>query len=254
MDILLIDDEPVFRKGLAHIIQQHSIAFKHIFQADCGHEALSIIKNEKNISVALVDINLPDMNGLVLAKKIMALFPSIIIVIISGYDDFNFTRQAIQLQVFDYLLKPVAPSDITYLLNKIENKRINDASQKRMFKNEEVNLSPLCLNAIDIIKNRYSDNTLSLAFVSKELFVDSSYLSKQLKKQTGKSFSDYLTDYRLNKAKELLQQTTINLSIQEVSTKVGYANPHYFSRLFKLHENLSPTEFKEKHFKNQTVF
>jgi len=254
MDILLIDDEPVFRKGLAHIIQQHSIEFKHIFQADCGHEALSIIQNEKNISVALVDINLPDINGLALAKKMMALFPSIIIVIISGYDDFNFTRQAIQLQVFDYLLKPVAPSDITYLLNKIDNKLIDETSQKKTFKNEDIKLSPLCLNAIDIIKERYSDNTLSLAFVSKELFVDSSYLSKQLKKQTGKSFSDYLTDYRLNKAKELLQQTTINLSIQEVSTKVGYANPHYFSRLFKLHENLSPTEFKEKHFKNQTVF
>ncbi|MEG0256253.1 MAG: response regulator [Vagococcus sp.] len=245
MNLLIIDDEPIFRKGLKKVVEVNSDLFKHIFLAASAKEALSILNEESSIDVIFVDINLPDMNGLDLVKKMAATHKEALIVVISGYDDFTYARQAIHLKVFDYVLKPLAPSDVLHLLKKIETelkKTDTLPNQKNISP-----ISPLCTSVIKIIEEHYAKRDLSLTSVSNDLFVDSSYLSKQMKKNTGKSFNDYLTHYRITKAKELLAQTTMRYSIQEIGERVGYPNQHYFSRLFKQQTQLTPSQYRE-HF------
>lgn len=247
MKLLIIDDEPIFRKGLKKVVETHSTIFQSIFLADTAKEALTVLDNQKKIDVFFVDINLPDMNGLDLIKKIKATQQDAIIVVISGYDDFSFARQAIHLKVFDYLLKPLAPSDVKHLLRKIE---LELNTKESLIENKPLpSLTPLCTSVINIIEEHYAKRDLSLTSVSNDLFVDSSYLSKQMKKNTGKSFNDYLTHYRITKAKELLSQPNRLYTIQEIGERVGYPNQHYFSRLFKQQTHLTPSQYRENFYR-----
>lgn len=241
MELLLIDDEPIFRKGLAKLIQKNTPYIETIYQADSAKEALNQVKEHPNVTIAFVDINLPDINGLDLIKQLKTFNPQMLVVVISGYDDFAYARQAIQLNVFDYLLKPLAPSDVRLLLQKIEQKILHQTSCQ--VKNEQ--LSALSATTIHIINERYAQPDLTLTSVAAQLFVDTSYLSKQLKRDTGKSFNDYLTTFRIEKAKELLTQSDLHWPIQEIGERVGYPNPHYFSRIFKQHTQKTPTEYRQ---------
>ena len=69
------------------------------------------------------------------------------------------------------------------------------------------------------------------------------YFSKLFKEETGENFIEYLTSLRINKAKELIQNSS--LSMKEICAEVGYADPNYFSRIFKKNVGATPTEYKE---------
>lgn len=92
------------------------------------------------------------------------------------------------------------------------------------------------------IENNYTKN-INLEDVSREVNISSYYLSRIFKESTGVNFIDYLTNLRVEKAKELLSST--NLSMKEVATKAGYADPNYFSKLFKKIVGVTPTEYRE---------
>lgn len=92
------------------------------------------------------------------------------------------------------------------------------------------------------ISERYMKD-ISLDEVSKQVKVSPYYFSKLFKKKTGQNFIEYLTEVRIQKAKELLKNT--DMSMKEVSIQSGYSDPNYFSRIFKKSTRLSPTEYKE---------
>ena len=83
---------------------------------------------------------------------------------------------------------------------------------------------------------------ISLDDVSKEVDISPYYFSKIFKEATGENFIEYLTNIRIEKAKELLNDT--DMSMKEICVEVGYSNPNYFSRIFKKNVGVSPTEYK----------
>ncbi len=96
--------------------------------------------------------------------------------------------------------------------------------------------------AKEYIKNNYSKN-ISLEDVSRNVDISPYYFSRIFKEDTGVNFIDYLTDVRIEKAKELLSGT--NMSMKEICLMVGYSDPNYFSRTFKKQIGITPTEYKE---------
>lgn len=90
-----------------------------------------------------------------------------------------------------------------------------------------------------ILQNVY--NKITLSQVAEELEISSGYLSTIFKKSEGKSFSDYVAEVKINKAKQLLKE--YNYKIYEVSSKLGYEDPYYFSKLFKKISSMTPTEY-----------
>ena len=78
---------------------------------------------------------MPHINGLILAKKIKNEYPHIMIVFITGYSDFSFTRKAIQLQVEDYMLKPISPDELSELLQTL-NQKYKQKQQENIRKKE----------------------------------------------------------------------------------------------------------------------
>jgi two-component system response regulator YesN len=84
---------------------------------------------------------------------------------------------------------------------------------------------------------------ISLDEVSKEVDISPYYFSKLFKEETGENFIEYLTNMRIKRAKELLNDT--DMSMKEICCRIGYSDPNYFSRIFKKNLGVTPTEYKE---------
>lgn len=238
--LLLVDDEKPVREGLAAYIRQASPFFSEVLTAKNGKTALEIFEKTK-VDVALIDINLGDFNGLDLIALIKKRFPSVLIVVISGYDDFEYVRKALTLKVQDYLLKPIPQSDLIKLLQDLEQ-RVKPTPPV-----VPVGQPDLAHLAYQYIQQNYPDRSISLQQAATALFISTSQLNKLLKKAYGSTFSELLIQYRLDKAKELLQ-TDLHYPISEIANKVGYEDPHYFSRLFRKKTGQSPVQYREANF------
>ena len=124
----------------------------------------------------------------------------------------------------------------SWFISKIEDVCRNIISRK------EENTVDLIHDAQVYIEQNYSRD-LILDDVSKELQLSPYYFSKLFKKRTGKNFIEYLTDVRMEKAKELLRNS--NKSMKEICLEIGYTDPNYFSRTFKKNVGVTPSEYKD---------
>ncbi|MCR4781391.1 MAG: response regulator [Lachnospiraceae bacterium] len=97
--------------------------------------------------------------------------------------------------------------------------------------------------SIDYLKAHFNEEELSLDEVSGEMGVSSSYFSSVFKKETGKSFVSYLTDYRLDRALVLLMEKQEKTYV--IANMVGYSDPNYFSYVFKKKYGMSPSKYKQ---------
>ena len=112
----------------------------------------------------------------------------------------------------------------------------------------EKNASNRYGNIVDQVKKyieeHYEEEELSLNLLASYVNFSPNHLSMIFSQQTGQTFIKYLTDYRMNKAKELLRGTGKRSS--EISLEVGYKDPHYFSYLFKKTQGMTPTQYRGK--------
>lgn len=95
------------------------------------------------------------------------------------------------------------------------------------------------------IEQNYAKKDLSIKEISEHAFLNTSYICVLFKNETGTTINQYLTEYRINKAKELLSAR--NNSLTDVASMVGYADVNYFSKIFKKLTNSSPSKYKEHH-------
>ena len=115
--ILIIDDSALMRRVICDIINRDE-RFQVVAKAKDGLEAIELLKKQ-HFEVVITDIKMPEVDGLSLAKYIADNFPDIIVIIISGYNDFEYARSAIQYRVTDYLLKPLVDQNLILLLESI---------------------------------------------------------------------------------------------------------------------------------------
>lgn len=250
--VLIMDDEKIIRHGLRKYIQDSRLPFEPSGEARNADEALSLIEQSAP-DVLLADINMPGLNGLDLVQLAMNRYPDMVVVIISGYDDFKYAQRAVQLHAFDYLLKPVPKSDLNRLLTKLNDHLCSlhpdaAAKLKQEMGQESLpissELSPIMKKIIDYIDYHYTDPELAVPQVAELFHMNSNYLSKRMKKEVGLSFLEYLTELRLSKAKEILDDSMQNIKIGDLAIKVGYTNQYYFSRLFKNRVGMCPVDYK----------
>ena len=181
--ILIVDDEQIIRDGLRTIIDWEDIGFYVAGTATNGLQALEFIQ-ENPVDVILADIKMPGMSGLELSKEIEKLYPSIRIVILSGYDNFEYARTAIRNRVFSYLLKPCREEEIEDVFSRLhklichEQTTINlaDSAEKHLLRDELYSLIKNCSDFIELrLKNWYyaAGNAACFIFVVK-LYSDTS--------------------------------------------------------------------------------
>lgn len=128
--IILVDDEEEVRKSIIKQIDWESAGFKVVGDAENGEDALEKIEVLEP-DVVLTDIRMPYVDGLMLAEKVRQKYPSMKVVIFSGYDDFEYAQKAIKLDVTEYILKPVNVEELTSILKRIKSNLDKEIEEKR---------------------------------------------------------------------------------------------------------------------------
>ncbi len=138
LKVFLVEDETVIREGLRDNIPWQQYGYHFVGEAADGEIALPLIRKRKP-DVLIADIKMPFMDGLSLSRIVNSEFPKMKIIIISGYDDFEYARQAIEVGVEQYLLKPITKLTLRNSLLELKEKIEQDNQQNEyqvMFQNE----------------------------------------------------------------------------------------------------------------------
>ena len=226
MKIVIVDDEPKIRNGLSKLLSSRP-GFEIIGVFENAMEALEQL-SVSYADVIITDIKMPEINGLDLINRIRE------------NSDFSFAQRAIELGVTRYLTKPTNARELIGILEEIEKNIQKPRSEEK----QEMKVTNLFVQkAMDYISMNYSQK-LTLTKSSEQLCITPNYLSELFKKHTGQNVSEYIIDYRLEKACQFLKNP--QLRIGEVSEKVGINDVRYFSSMFKKKYNLTPTEYRNK--------
>lgn len=131
--IILVDDEEEVRRGVLNKIQWNKYGFEIIGEAENGKEALEIV--EKNTpDLVITDIKMPFMDGMKLTQILYERFPTIKTIILTGFDEFEYAKTAIKLNVIEYVLKPISSEDIIELLINVKEKLDREFEEKKNIK------------------------------------------------------------------------------------------------------------------------
>ena len=117
--VYLADDEQLIREGLAETIPWESLRMRLVGTAEDGRHALRGIREHKP-DIVLTDIRMPYMDGLEMAENIRQRYPSIKIVIFSGFDEFEYAKAALQVEAVDYILKPFSFDKIRTAMDRVK--------------------------------------------------------------------------------------------------------------------------------------
>ena len=128
--VLLVDDEEDVVKAIMQKIDWDGLGYSLLGYAKNGLEALEIAE-EKQVDVVLTDIKMPYMDGLTLSHKLKELYPSIKIVIFSGFDEFEYAKEAIRLEAEEYVLKPVDSGELSRIFRTVHERLDKEFDEKQ---------------------------------------------------------------------------------------------------------------------------
>ena len=132
LKIFLAEDEVIVRETIKRMIPWEELGFELVGEAADGEMALPLLIRQKP-DLLITDIKMPFMDGLTLAKLAKKELPELKIVILSGYDDFNYAKQAISIGVEEYLLKPITRNALIERLSEIRSRYEHEKTQKEYY-------------------------------------------------------------------------------------------------------------------------
>lgn len=132
LKIFLAEDEVIVRETIKRMIPWEDLGFELVGEAADGEMALPLLIRQKP-DLLITDIKMPFMDGLTLAKVAKKEIPGLKVVILSGYDDFNYAKQAINIGVEDYLLKPITKNALIERLTEIRSRYEHEKTQKEYY-------------------------------------------------------------------------------------------------------------------------
>ena len=158
--VFLVEDEYAIREGIKKSVNWEQSGFELVGEAGDGEVAFpKIMKSEPDILIT--DIRMPFMDGLELSRLVKKELPNIKIIVLSGYDDFNYARQAISIGVEEYILKPVSGENLVNELLKVsesikKDRLDKEAKEKYQKDREEIRILERSMFIRDMIDGRLS--------------------------------------------------------------------------------------------------
>lgn len=254
LKLILADDEEMIRESIRSLINWNELGIDVVASCKNGAETLQAIL-QTDPDIVMTDIKMPGMSGLDLIRQVYDRNDLIIeFILLSGYADFEYAKQAISYRVSNYLLKPCNENQIIEAIQKAseeirKRRRIRSLVPNSVFsKSPHSQYKDYINQIIDYVDRHFSDPDLSLKKISSDvLFMNADYLSREFFQQTGQKFTDYLTGLRITKAKAILKESS-NEKIYLIADQVGFSkNPQYFVQLFKASTGMTPKAWAKKH-------
>ena len=241
--VLIVDDEHYPRQALRRYFEKADSEFRVTAEASDGLEALDILQ-KTDIEVVITDIRMPAMDGLELVKTARERYPNLLIVILTGYADFEYAQTAIRYGAFDYLLKPVLDEDLDNTLSRLRPalSQLYEIPEDDQVLREGAKES--VERAIRYLNEHYMED-IDIGSLAENLGFQSAYLSRLFGRYAGETPLKYLTGIRIREAKRLLSETS--LSIGAVGEAVGYPDQFHFSKTFRKVTGTNPTAYRREH-------
>ena len=164
--LILVDDEQIVLRGIQHVLSKCSHICEIVGTANSGKNGLQMI-DQLRPDVVITDVKMPDIDGIELIKRSMQKHPNLYIIILSGYAEFQFARDALRYGAYDYLLKPCKHKYISNLLEKIlgemeknsKDRQIQKELEKERFENKkEIERRKI----LDVILGKCTDSDLEM--------------------------------------------------------------------------------------------
>ncbi|OPH56332.1 hypothetical protein BC351_27900 [Paenibacillus ferrarius] len=263
--LLIAEDVKIVRETLIHAINWHALGITLLGAVENGEEVLAWLEREEP-DLLLTDIGMPKMSGLELIEALKVRNPDIRCIILSGLNEFDHARQAIKLQVLDYVLKPIDPSEIEKVLSnavevlrKEREERLALTLAEQTAKDQLPNLSEALLRgewtgslkkkklveqAIQYVKESYMRKELALSDVASSVGLSDKYVNLLFKEVTGMTINHWIIRLRMQEAARLLKDPAIK--IYEICDWIGYADQDHFRESFKKQYGLTPSEYRNK--------
>lgn len=247
--VLLVEDEMVIRQGLRELIRQSAPSFEVTGEMASGREALSYLKSEVP-DLMITDIRMREMDGLTLLEKVKQMYPELLVIILSGYGEFEYAQRAIRHGVLQYLLKPIERHELVSVLERARlmlDKRYGVSTPMAAPDSPQMEDSGDARKIIRDVKEYvklHIDGDLRLQTVASQVSLNATYLSQLFKGETGSNYSDYVSDARMERAKWLLSHT--QLKIYDVARLSGHQSPKHFMLVFKQQCGMTAGEYRNQ--------
>ena len=251
--ILIADDESIERKVLGKSLAKFFGDSIEIYEARTGREAIEIFE-EEGIRIAILDIEMPGIDGLEAARYMSQKDSNCVIIFLTAYDDFSYARQAIRVKALDYLLKPYDEEELYMTVE--EAMRLVDQHYKTMEEDkadeeelvetedsDDIRFSLLKEKVESYISEHFTEE-ISMHDIAHVMNYSESYFCKLFKQCFKVNFTTYLANHRIEKAKSMLEDPLTNIKVVGISC--GYPDSNYFARVFKRATGLTPTEYRKK--------
>ncbi len=244
IQILIADDEAHIIHKIRKIIETDHEEYVVMATAKDGLSALGFLENNP-IDLLITDIRMPEVTGLELAAVVRDRYPLIKIILITGYEEFEYAKKAVRLNVSDFLLKPINEAELSTTLHELA---IQFSKEKGLDFGITVSNQISIEESVNFIKKYIQENylkSISLGKIAEKFGFSQAYLTRIYIKVEGTTPLKYQIDLRMNAAKKYLKDPT--LSISDVATLLNYSDQFSFSKSFKTHENMSPMDYKKTH-------
>ncbi len=244
--VIVVEDEAMIRENIVKKIREAHPGFIVTAQAHNGQAALERIREDPP-DLLVTDIRMAVMDGLELAETVYYRHPDIRMIIISGYNEFEFARQAMRFGVSEFLLKPLDAAELRNALSRLYER----------FSEEDAGISAdmpalpeieargqIAESAAEYLRTNYLKHP-SLESVADRFRITPAYLGRAFKDQFGVSPGKYVFDLIMNQAKKILDERP-ELMVKEIASMLGYDDQCYFSRAFRKLTGMSPVDYRER--------
>lgn len=250
--VLVVEDELLIRKGLIFSFNWYEANCVIVGEAENGEEGLKKIVELKP-DIVIVDINLPLLNGIAMIERTIdeCQYSAIIV---SGYSEFEYAKQALKYGVTEYLLKPLDHSELKSAIEKaIERREIrnvyfkisrNMADLKEInildYKTDYGNSGGVIRKMLEYIENNYSCKIV-MSDISKYLNYSETLLNRKFKEQMKITCNEYLNRFRVQKTIEMIREGS--RYIYDIAEHCGFSSYKYYNIVFKKYVGCSAKDF-----------
>lgn len=251
--VLIVEDEELELEFIEAVVREELQPEDSVIVAHTGVQAVRQAK-KRHPDIIIMDIMLPEMDGLEAIEEIRKFAPHTCISILTAYTDFRFAQRAISLRVFEYMLKPIKPSDFKSTLKRMME------SVEESFEQENGGTAPIATETIAktgasngeqqsfvdesvrYIQKHFKER-LTLQMVASRVYMNAQYFSRVFKRETGVTFTEYVNTLKIQYACKLLETT--NYPAYRISSECGFTDPSYFNRVFFAQMNMTPKKYKK---------
>ncbi len=239
--ILLIDDEPEVADSLKVMLQENSRYELEIDVTYIPRKAISMA-SEKSYDVLISDMRMPGMTGLQMSETILAdpAYSALQVIFLTGYEDFDTLYKVNRRRNTQYLLKNEEDEEVVEALECAIRQLPPERLSLRSIDDEENSLK-MVQQAKEYIQNHFSGD-LSLNVISRYVNMNPSYFSRMFKQKTGENLSSYIHKLRIEKAKDLIENSSMKIS--DIGEKLGFDSPGYFATYFKKATGCTPQGYR----------